>query len=100
MNENAAEWPLTRRQALAAGFAAAVGLIVGCGSATHAGAGWTFVDDRKHTVRLRKRPTRIVAYTTAAAALHQWGATPVGVFGDNPHQDRTRRRPNRHTPRP
>jgi iron complex transport system substrate-binding protein len=38
-------------------------------------------------VRLSKRPTRIVAYSTAAAALHQWGVTPVGVFGDNPRED-------------
>jgi iron complex transport system substrate-binding protein len=40
-----------------------------------------------HTVRLRQRPTRIVAYTSAAAALHDWGVTPVGVFGDNPREE-------------
>jgi iron complex transport system substrate-binding protein len=87
MNENALEWPLTRRQVLTAGFAAGAGVLIGCGSAAQVAAGWTFVDDRKQTVRLSRRPTRIVAYTTAAAALHQWGVTPVGVFGANPRED-------------
>jgi iron complex transport system substrate-binding protein len=85
--ENALEWPLTRRHLLAAGFTAGASFLVGCGSAGQHAAGWTFVDDRKQTVRLSKRPTRIVAYTSAAAALHQWGVTPVGVFGDNPRED-------------
>jgi iron complex transport system substrate-binding protein len=87
MNENALEWALTRRQVLAAGSATAVSFLVGCGSTRHDAAGWSFVDDRKQEVRLSKRPTRIVAYTSAAAALHQWGVTPVGVFGDNPRED-------------
>jgi iron complex transport system substrate-binding protein len=87
MNENALEPPLTRRQVLTAGCAAGAGLLVGCGSRRRDAAGWTFVDDRKETVRLSRRPTRIVAYTTAAAALHQWGVTPVGVFGDDPRED-------------
>jgi iron complex transport system substrate-binding protein len=72
---------------LTAGFVAGAGLLAGCGSADQQAAAWTFVDDRKQTVRLPKRPTRIVAYTTAAAALHQWGVTPVGVFGDDPRDD-------------
>jgi iron complex transport system substrate-binding protein len=88
MNETALGWPLTRRQALTAGFAAGAGFLVGCGSAGQDAAGWSFVDDRKQTVRLSRRPTRIVAYTTAAAALHQWGVTPVGVFGADPREDR------------
>jgi iron complex transport system substrate-binding protein len=79
--------PLTRRQVLAAGFATGAALLVGCGSKERDAAGWTFVDDRNQTVRLRKRPTRIVAYTSAAAALQQWGVTPVGVFGDAPQED-------------
>jgi hypothetical protein len=33
------------------------------------------------------RPMRIVAYTTAAAALHDWGVTPVDVFGHDPRED-------------
>ncbi len=87
MNENALEWPLTRRQALTAGFVAGASFLVGCGSAGKEPAGWTFVDDRKQMVRLPRRPTRIVAYTTAAAALNEWGVTPVGVFGDDPRED-------------
>jgi iron complex transport system substrate-binding protein len=87
MSESALERHLTRRQALAAGIAASVMLLGGCGSGEQDAAGWTFVDDRKQTVRLRKRPARIVAYTTAAAALHQWGVVPVGVFGDSPVED-------------
>jgi iron complex transport system substrate-binding protein len=81
------DWPLTRRQVITAGLAAGAGLVVGCGSDRKDAAGWTFVDDRKETVSLPRRPTRIVAYTSAAAALHQWGVTPVGVFGDNPRED-------------
>jgi iron complex transport system substrate-binding protein len=87
MIDSILERPLTRRQLLAAGIAAGVSLLAGCGSDGQDAPGWTFVDDRKHEVSLSKRPTRIVAYTTAAAALHQWGVTPVGVFGDNPRQD-------------
>jgi iron complex transport system substrate-binding protein len=87
MNENALDSPLTRRKVLAAGFAAGAGFLVGCGSDGQDASGWTFVDDRNQTARLSKRPTRIVAYTSAAAALHQWGVTPVGVFGDNPREE-------------
>src|SRR5262245_47928763 len=87
MIENLLERPLTRRQVFAAGVAAGVSLLAGCGSDGQDAPGWTFVDDRKHKVSLSKRPTRIVAYTTAAAALDHWGVTPVGVFGDNPRQD-------------
>jgi iron complex transport system substrate-binding protein len=87
MNENAIERPVTRRRLLATGIAGGVALLVGCGSGPQGETGWTFVDDRKHTVRLKRRPTRIVAYTTAAAALHDWGVTPVGVFGDDPRED-------------
>jgi iron complex transport system substrate-binding protein len=87
MNESPLDRPFTRRQVLAAGLAAGASLVVGCGSTAKDAAGWAFVDDRKQTVRLPERPTRIVAYTTAAAALHQWGITPVGVFGDDPRED-------------
>jgi len=87
MNENAIELPVTRRRLLATGIAGGVALLVGCGSGAQGDTRWTFVDDRKHAVRLKRRPTRIVAYTTAAAALHDWGVTPVGVFGDDPRED-------------
>jgi iron complex transport system substrate-binding protein len=78
---------LTRRQVLAAALAAGAGFAAGCGSAEKDAAGWSFADDRGQTVRLARRPTRIVAYSSAAAALHEWGVTPVGVFGDNPRED-------------
>jgi iron complex transport system substrate-binding protein len=87
MNDDPLERPLTRRHVLAAGLVAGAGFVVGCGSAANDATGWTFVDDRKQTLRLRRRPTRIVAYTTAAAALRQWGVTPVDVFGDDPVED-------------
>ena len=78
---------VTRRQVLAVATAVGAGFVVGCGSAGKDAAGWNFVDDRKQAVRLPARPERIVAYTTAAAALHQWGVTPIGVFGDDPRED-------------
>jgi iron complex transport system substrate-binding protein len=89
MNENAIEQPITRRRMLAVGLAGGASLLVGCGSTARSAAPWVFVDDRGHTVRLKQRPTRIVAYTTAAAALYDWGVTPVGVFGDDPREDPT-----------
>jgi iron complex transport system substrate-binding protein len=87
MNENAFERPVTRRRLLAIGVAGGMTLLVGCGSDGHSEAGWTFVDDRKQKVSLKNRPTRLVAYTTAAAALYDWGVTPVGIFGDSPRED-------------
>jgi iron complex transport system substrate-binding protein len=87
MIADAIERPVTRRRLLAAGVAGGVGLLVGCGSGAQSASGWTFVDDRHRTIRLQRRPTRIVAYTSAAAALHDWGVTPVGVFGDDPRED-------------
>jgi iron complex transport system substrate-binding protein len=85
--ENALERALTRRQVLAVGGAASTLMLVGCGSDENEAVGWRFVDDRKKKVRLRRRPTRIVAYSTAAVALFNWGVTPVGVFGDDPAAD-------------
>jgi iron complex transport system substrate-binding protein len=86
MNEHAHERSVTRREALTAAVAAGAGLVAACGSEEQQ-TGWTFVDDRRHAVRLSERPARIVAFITAAAALHQWGVTPVGVFGGNPRED-------------
>jgi iron complex transport system substrate-binding protein len=78
---------LTRRQVLAAGLVAGTTLLAGCRSSQSDTAGWHFVDDRNHTVKLKTRPTRVVAYISAAAALHDWGVTPVGVFGASPRED-------------
>jgi iron complex transport system substrate-binding protein len=87
--ENALERTLTRRRVLAVGFGASALLLVGCDSAEHDAVGWRFVDDRKKTVTLARRPTHIAAYSTAAAALFDWGVTPVGVFGDDPAAEPT-----------
>jgi iron complex transport system substrate-binding protein len=95
MDNSTLKWQLTRREALAGGLAAGASLLVGCasngndvaGSKAEDEAAWTFVDDRKHTVRLSERPTRIAAYQTVAAALYHWGVTPVGVFGSDPPAD-------------
>ncbi|MFC5907740.1 ABC transporter substrate-binding protein [Streptacidiphilus monticola] len=89
--------PLSRRGLLAAGGAAGLGaLLAACGSsgsskssadaaaASASAAGpWTFTDDRRKTVRLDRPPTRVVAYTGTAAALHDFGVNDriVGVFG-------------------
>ena len=55
MNEHAAERPITRRRLLATGVAGGVALLAGCGSRTQRETGWTFVDDRKHAIRLKRR---------------------------------------------
>jgi iron complex transport system substrate-binding protein len=82
------ERPLTRRQVVVvAALATGASFLAGCGSKGSGAAGWVFVDDRGHTVRLSRRPTRIAAYIGAAAALQQWGVTPVGVFGEDPLHD-------------
>jgi iron complex transport system substrate-binding protein len=89
MNEITLDPQLSRRQVLAASLATGATLLVSCASDKQATAGWSFVDDRNRVVKLSKRPTRIVAYTSAAAALHHWGVTPVGVFGAAPQEDPT-----------
>lgn len=77
----------TRKQFVVGGLAAGATLVAGRVPAAWAAGGWTFVDDRKQKVTLKQRPKRIVAYSSAAAALYDWGVTPVGVFGANPQQD-------------
>lgn len=42
---------------------------------------WSFTDDRGITITLPKRPERIIAQTTSAAILWDFGIRPVGVFG-------------------
>src|SRR4051812_36354238 len=87
MNANAIELPVTRRRLLGTGIAGGVALRVGCGWGAQGDTRWNFGDDRKPAVRRKRRPPRIDAYTTAAAALHDWVFTPVGVFGDDPRED-------------
>lgn len=91
---------LSRRGLLAAGGAAAVGaLLAACGksggsSSAPAGASsgsgpWSFTDDRKKEVAAKATPTRIVAFTGAAAALVDFGLDRqiVGVFGETKLKD-------------
>jgi iron complex transport system substrate-binding protein len=87
VNETVLAGTVRRRQVLAVGMVLPALMLADCGSTEHDAVGWRFVDDRNKTVSLRRRPTRIVAYSSAAAALYQWGVTPVGVFGDNPVED-------------
>ncbi|MEV4442719.1 ABC transporter substrate-binding protein [Streptomyces sp. NPDC049577] len=64
-------------------------LTAGCGVPGHApeaagsgpGGGWAFTDDTGRTVTLARRPRRVVAYSTAVAALWDYGIRPVGVYG-------------------
>lgn len=53
----------------------------GSGSSPEPAESWSFVDDRGITVTLPERPTRVVAQSTAAAALWSLGVEVVGVFG-------------------
>ncbi|MFF5024910.1 ABC transporter substrate-binding protein [Streptomyces collinus] len=84
----------TRRGLLAAGGALGLGAaLAACGdgkgkdgdsgkAATSGESGpWSFKDDRGTTVRLDKAPANIVAFTGAAAALHDYGVQVKGVFG-------------------
>ncbi|QEV21696.1 ABC transporter substrate-binding protein [Streptomyces alboniger] len=47
---------------------------------------WEFTDDRDQLVRAPHRPARLVAYVPTAAALHDHGIRPAGVFG-SAHDD-------------
>lgn len=95
---------LSRRGLLAAGGATGLGaLLAACGGSSGSGSPaaanggastaaaasgpWTFTDDRKTTVRLGSRPTRLVAYVGAAAALHDYGIECAGVFGPTTVKD-------------
>ena len=96
---------LTRRGLLAAGGALGLGaLLAACGDgggtsggtsggaspAGDQGAGpWTFTDDRAQKVSLDARPTRVVAYIGAAAALHDFGVADkiVGIYGPITRKD-------------
>ncbi|MEC4020853.1 ABC transporter substrate-binding protein [Streptomyces sp. H27-D2] len=82
--------PLSRRSMLAAGGALGVGaLLTACGdggSSDSAKTGsdsgpWKFKDDRGKTAKADKTPKKIVAFTGAAAALHDFGIECTGVFG-------------------
>ncbi|MDO0934472.1 ABC transporter substrate-binding protein [Streptomyces sp. DG2A-72] len=81
--------PSRRRLLTAAGALAFGPLLAACGSGdTEArepgaskGGPWSFKDDRGRTVRTDAIPKNIVAFVSAAAALHDYGITCTGVFG-------------------
>lgn len=84
--------PLRRRRLLAGGVALATALVLAAcgsdggdapaaaGSATPSDGPWSYTDDLGETVELDKTPTRIAAYGDAAAALWNFGVTPVAIF--------------------
>ena len=88
---------LSRRHIIAAGLAtgAGIGLSQATGHAIAAqtpvsspiaspGAdAWSFMDDRGITVSLPERPTRVIAQTSSAASLWDFGFEVVGFFGPN-----------------
>lgn len=79
---------LSRRGLLAAGGAIGLSaLLSACGDGGESGAkgdGWSFTDDRKEKATADSTPERIVAFTGAAAVLHDLGLADrvVGIFGD------------------
>ena len=50
---------------------------------------WRFTDDRGIVVEADALPTRVIAQTTAAAALWDFGIRPVGIFGPSRLADGT-----------
>ncbi|MER7485946.1 ABC transporter substrate-binding protein [Streptomyces sp. NPDC126497] len=98
---NAATARFSRRGLLAAGGALGLGAVLtACGGDDAKSGGsdakgtgdaasgpWSFKDDRGTTVKLDKVPTKIVAFTGVAAALHDYGIEVKGVFGPTRTQD-------------
>ncbi|MFC0505651.1 ABC transporter substrate-binding protein [Micromonospora costi] len=90
---------VTRRGLLAGGAATFALLMTGCGAdgdaaepaASGSGGPWSFTDDRNEKLSADSRPTRVVAFTGAAAALVDFGLDKqvVGVFGETKRADGT-----------
>jgi iron complex transport system substrate-binding protein len=84
--------PLRRRRLLAGAVALATALLLAAcgsdgsdgpaaaGSAAPSDGPWSYTDDLGQTVELDQTPTRIAAYGDAAAALWNFGVTPVAIF--------------------
>ncbi|MGW1884369.1 ABC transporter substrate-binding protein [Streptomyces sp. NPDC001970] len=89
---------LTRRGLLAAGGALGLGAaLTACGgekksdSAADAKSGpWEFKDDRGQTAKTKATPKNIVAFSGAAAALHDFGIEVKGVFGPTYVEDKAK----------
>ncbi|MCA9834101.1 MAG: ABC transporter substrate-binding protein [Thermomicrobiales bacterium] len=79
--------PRFTRRAVSRGIAAAglTGLVVRprTFAQTPAAEGWEFTDFRDVTVSLPEMPTRVVAQTTSAASLWDFGIKVVGFYGPN-----------------
>lgn len=80
---------VTRREFII-GAAALGTLLVGCSSSdsgetasqsASATGPWTFTDDRGEEITLDTSPDAFAAFSTAAAALAEFGLTPAGIFG-------------------
>jgi iron complex transport system substrate-binding protein len=56
-------------------------------AASTATSGWSFTDGSGKTVELDEVPTRIIAHAHAAAALIEFGITPIAVYADAPIKD-------------
>ncbi|MGN6032784.1 MAG: ABC transporter substrate-binding protein [Thermomicrobiales bacterium] len=92
MNEH-----LSRRRVVASGFAIGAGVALsqaigrGAGAqtpvaspaASPADGAWSFTDDRGITVTLPERPTSVIAQTSSAASLWDFGFEVIGFFGPN-----------------
>ncbi|WP_030160175.1 ABC transporter substrate-binding protein [Glycomyces sp. NRRL B-16210] len=83
-----------RRGLLAGGGALGLtGVLAACGTDDGddadggSGGSWSFTDDSGATVELDAVPTKIVAFTGLAAAIHDFGITPTGVFGPTVNED-------------
>lgn len=97
---NARATHLTRRGILAAGGVIGLGAVLaacgdddaksggsGTGTAAAKSGPWSFKDDRGQTAKADKVPSHIVAFTGAAAALHDYGVEVSGVFGPTKTKD-------------
>ncbi|MQA09999.1 MAG: ABC transporter substrate-binding protein [Pseudonocardiaceae bacterium] len=72
-----------RRFLIASAAAGATAALAACGyrGDEAGGTAWSFTDDRRRKVTAGKRPKRIVAQVTPAAALWDFGIHSVGIFG-------------------
>ncbi|WP_371538179.1 ABC transporter substrate-binding protein [Streptomyces sp. NBC_01023] len=86
----------SRRGILAAGGVIGIGAaLTACGGSESKSSGsaksdsgpWSFTDDRGITAKADATPTKIVAFTGTAAALHDYGVEVAGVFGPTKTKD-------------
>ncbi len=81
--------------ALAAALLATVAIVSACGSDDDSASGSTpaatgafsYTDGSGKTVELDEKPTRIIAHAYSAAALMEFGITPIAVYADMPIKD-------------